>query len=125
MLLTQLNFAFREKPQDEHWMNLFEKKKPILLNYAQCKLNVKDYYHAIEHCTEILKYDRDNVKALFRRAKAHTGAWNFEEARKDFEQAVKSDQLLLGAVTKELKHLDSLEKSNDLKDKQRFKNMFK
>lgn len=106
-------------------MELFGKKKPVLLNYAQCKLNLRDYYPAIEYCTEILKHDPDNVKALFRRAKAHTGAWNLDEARKDFESALAKDSLLSAAVTKELKFLDSLEKSRDLEDKERFKNMFK
>lgn len=47
----------REKPQDTEWLELFEKKKPVLLNYAQCKLNIQDYYPAIEYCSEILKQD--------------------------------------------------------------------
>lgn len=52
-----LNCNSREKPQDTEWNELFDKKKPVLLNYAQCKLNTKEYYPAIEYCTEILKQD--------------------------------------------------------------------
>lgn len=55
---------FREKPQDTEWIELFEKKKPVLLNYAQCKLNVQDFYPAIEYCTEILKQDPGRLKQL-------------------------------------------------------------
>ena len=32
-------------------------KKPYLLNYAQCKLNLEEYYQAIEHLTTVLKRD--------------------------------------------------------------------
>lgn len=64
------------------------------------------------------------MKALFRRAKAHTGAWNLIEAREDFTRAGELDGQLTAAVTKELKHLEGLEKSRDKEDKERFKNMF-
>lgn len=143
--LTKEQFLIdREKPQDTEWLELFDKKKPVLLNYAQCKINVHEFYPAIEYCTEILKQDPgrltseilfliwkliqslplDNVKALFRRAKAHTGAWNLQEARNDFTRALELDNKLTTTVTKELKLIDGLEKSRDKEDKERFKNMF-
>lgn len=56
--LTKEQFVIdREKPQDTEWLELFDKKKPVLLNYAQCKINVHEFYPAIEYCTEILKQD--------------------------------------------------------------------
>uniref|UniRef100_A0A6B2E7A8 Putative aryl-hydrocarbon receptor-interacting protein n=1 Tax=Phlebotomus kandelakii TaxID=1109342 RepID=A0A6B2E7A8_9DIPT len=121
-MLEQL--MLREKPQDEEWMELFDMKKPLLLNYSQCKLNVKDFYPAIEYCTEVLKYDPENVKALFRRAKAHIGAWNLDEAKEDFKQAAELDASLKSTVAKELKHIDELQKTRDVADKERYKNLF-
>ncbi|XP_055684800.1 AH receptor-interacting protein [Lutzomyia longipalpis] len=121
-MLEQL--MLREKPEDDEWMELFNKKKPLLLNYSQCKLNTKDYYPAIEYCTEVLKYDPDNVKALFRRAKANLGAWNLEEAREDFRRAAELERGLKSTVAKEFKKIDELQKNRDEMDKERFKNLF-
>ncbi|KAI8921349.1 hypothetical protein DFJ77DRAFT_425751 [Powellomyces hirtus] len=42
------------------------------LNYAACKLKLEDYEPVIAQCTEVLKTDSDNVKALFRRGQAYT-----------------------------------------------------
>lgn len=99
-------------------------KVPLLSNYSQCMMAKGDFYSVIEHCTSVLKIDPDNVKALFRRAKAYVGAWNPNEARADFEQVVKLDQSLAGAVKKEIDLLDQLIKSKDGTDKQLFKGMF-
>ncbi|GAB0100252.1 AH receptor-interacting protein [Sergentomyia squamirostris] len=121
-MLEQL--MLREKPEDEEWMELFDMKKPLLLNFSQCKLHVKDYYPAIEHCSEVLKYDPNNVKALFRRAKAHIGAWNLDSAKDDLRQACELDSSLKTTVAKELKHIDDLQKARDTDDKARYKNLF-
>ncbi|KFB42056.1 AGAP000725-PA-like protein [Anopheles sinensis] len=86
--------ANREKPDEPEWIELAQAKIPLLLNYSQCKLLERDYYAAIEHCTEVLKYDRDCVKALFRRGKAHAGAWNFDRARADFQRCEQLDASL-------------------------------
>lgn len=84
--ISMLYFPLRERPQDDEWQQLCDVKMPLLLNYAQCKLLAGDFYAVIAHCTEVLKHQPDNVKALFRRAKAHRGAWNPAEARADFER---------------------------------------
>ena len=59
----------------------------------------------------------DNVKALFRRAKGHIGAWNPEEAKKDFAKVVQLDKTLDKAVKKELKVIADLEKAKAAEDK--------
>lgn len=66
----------------------------------------------------------DNVKALFRRAKAHVGAWNPEEAKQDFERVMELDPSLVNSVTKELKHLEQIKKQKDSEDKQKLKGLF-
>lgn len=64
------------------------------------------------------------MKALFRRAKAHVGAWNPEDARKDFERAMELDPSLAKAVKKELQSLDELQRTKDQQDKQKLQGMF-
>lgn len=70
------------------------------------------------------KYDKDNVKALFRRAKAHVGAWNPDRAKADFQRVAELDPALAGAVSKELKNLQELIRLKDVEDKLRFQKLF-
>uniref|UniRef100_A0A146LWJ2 AH receptor-interacting protein n=1 Tax=Lygus hesperus TaxID=30085 RepID=A0A146LWJ2_LYGHE len=108
-----------EKPGDVEWKELNSKKIPILLNYAQCKLSLGQYYEVVEHCTTVLEHEPDNVKALYRRAKAHMAVWNKEEARKDLEMLAKLDPSLLPCVNALLKDIEEMNKEteNHLKQK--------
>lgn len=99
-------------------------KTPILLNYAQCKLLAGDYYAVIEHCGEVLKHEPDNVKALFRRAKAHRGAWNPTEAAGDFRRCAELDAALAGAVQRDLAELAAAVRVHDLEDKLKYQKIF-
>lgn len=114
----------KEKPYDTEWFDLAKYKVPLLLNYSQCKLMDKDYYTVIEHCTEVLKHDPDNVKALFRRAKAHVGAWNPDEAKNDYSRAAELDPQLSVAVQKELNSLAEEIRLHDIEDKLKYQNIF-
>merc|ERR1719242_1010554 len=109
----------REKPGEQEWEELLELKVPLLLNFAQCKLSMGEYYAVIEHCTEVLQHRPDNVKALFRRAKAHVGAWNPKEAKADFEAVTRLDNSLTKACRKEISDIELLEKMKDKEDKAR------
>lgn len=66
----------------------------------------------------------DNVKALFRRAKAHVGAWNPEEAQEDFQKVMTLDSSLTPTVQKELKLLEELQKRKDSEDRNKLKGLF-
>ena len=114
----------REKPQDEEWTCLRKQKVPLLLNFSQCKLSLEEYYPVIEHCSEVLEIEPDNVKALYRRAKAHKGAWNPNESKTDFTKVLELDQSLLSTCTKEIKSIEELEKEKDIADKERLKKLF-
>lgn len=59
----------------------------------------------------------DNVKALYRRAKAHVGAWNPTDARLDFQHVIDVDQSMANAARKELKNIDVMEKEKLDKDR--------
>lgn len=114
-----------EKPNDTEWNNLAQLKVPLLLNYSQCKLLDQEFYAVIEHCSEVLdKYDPNNVKALFRRAKAHVGVWNPDQAKADFQRAAELDPSLAGAVSKELKKLQEMVRLKDVEDKLMFQKFF-
>lgn len=106
------------------WNDLAKLKVPVLLNYAQCRLLAQDFYAVIEHCNEILQLDPKNVKALFRRAKAHVGAWSPQEARDDFLQAAELDTSLKAVIQKELKAIERLQHQRDLEDKKRLQALF-
>jgi len=111
----------REKPGDEDWIKLDQMKIPLLSNLSQCKLIEGEYYSVIEYTTEVIKRDENNVKALFRRAKANFAVWNLDEARNDFKKVIQIDSSLEKVVKKELNLLDLAEKQNNQKDMSRLK----
>ncbi|GJQ87541.1 hypothetical protein Trydic_g4815 [Trypoxylus dichotomus] len=117
-------FMLKEKPNDTEWTEFNNQKSIILLNFAQCKLIQQDYYAVIEHCSTVLKHDPDNVKALFRRAKAYVGAWDPKAARDDFTRVMELDTSLTPAVKKELQFLDDMVKNKNLQDMEKLKNLF-
>ncbi|CAE1225617.1 AIP [Acanthosepion pharaonis] len=110
-----------EKPGDEGWQKLNKMQIPLLLNFCQCKLLSNEYYTVIEHCNTVLKHDPDNVKALFRRGKAHIGAWNPEDARNDLERVIELDSSATKDARKQLKILEELKKQKDLEDRERLR----
>ncbi|KAG8224205.1 hypothetical protein J437_LFUL002661 [Ladona fulva] len=118
-MLEQL--MLKEKPGDEEWIALQKMKNPLLLNYSQCKLLEGDYYNVIEHCSDVLKSEPDNVKALFRRAKAHVGAWNPKEAKLDFQRAAELDSSLKGVVAEEIRKMEKMEKEKNKEDAKKFR----
>jgi len=114
----------KEKPHDEEWQELAAIKTPLLLNYAQCRLIAGDYYAVIEHCNEVLTLDPRNVKALFRRAKAHAGAWNPAQARRDFLDALALDATLKTTVSKELKSIEDQQQARNVQDRIHMQKLF-
>ncbi|XP_031632118.1 AH receptor-interacting protein [Contarinia nasturtii] len=114
----------KEKPHDTEWMELIKIKIPLLLNYSQCKLLKKDYYAVIEHCTEVLKHEPNNVKALYRRAKGHVGAWNPDDAKKDFQRCLELDTGLTKSINRDLSQLNEDIKLNEVEAKLRYKSLF-
>eukprot|EP00795_Rhopilema_esculentum_P015785 gene15785-7084_t len=116
--------CLREKPGDPEWVELDKLKIPFLLNYSQCKLLDEDYYQVIKHTTTALEKDPDNVKALFRRGKAHAAVWNPDEAVIDFKRALELDPSLKSCVNKELKKLEEETHRKLEMDKAKYKHLF-
>ena len=114
----------REKPGEAEWDELLMLKIPLLLNLAQCRLSLSDFYPVIEHCTEVLEHQPNNVKALYRRAKAHMGAWNPKEAKLDFEAVMELDHSLVKSCRKDIATVEELEKKKDDDDKEKMNKLF-
>ncbi|XP_052238554.1 AH receptor-interacting protein-like isoform X2 [Dreissena polymorpha] len=121
-ILEQLEM--KEKPGDPEWHELEDRKIVFLSNFSECKLQIGDFYPVIEHTSTVLKRQPDNVKALFRRAKAHMGAWNPEEAKSDFERVMELDPSLTKTVKKLLHDIEELQKAKDEEDKKKLQGMF-
>lgn len=66
----------------------------------------------------------DNVKALYRRAKAHVGAWNPDEAKDDFQRCLELDKSLTKCVNRDLEQLNEEIKLNDMNEKLKYQNLF-
>jgi len=114
----------REKPGEQEHQDLLQLKTPLLSNLSQCCLSLGDFYSTITHSTEVLQLDPVNVKALFRRGKAHKGAWSPQEARDDFRRVAELDTTLATACRKELREIDTMEKEKDLEDKMKMTKLF-
>ena len=115
-------WSTREKPNDVEWCELDIQRRPILLNFIQCKLKLEDFYPAIEHATTILASDPSNIKARYRRAKAHVGVWNVDEAKNDYNYLlihIKDDENLRKLIQQELQQLVQTEQDKYREEKSR------
>lgn len=66
----------------------------------------------------------DNVKAYYKRGKAHAAVWNEEQARADFAKVVELDPSLEPSVAKELRLMEERLKEKQKEEKNRFKSLF-
>lgn len=66
----------------------------------------------------------DNVKALYKRAKAHAAVWNEREARADFAKVLEFDPSLEQSIAKELRVMEEKIRIKDKEEKNRYKGLF-
>ncbi|KAG2463596.1 AH receptor-interacting protein [Polypterus senegalus] len=118
------NLQLKEKPGHENWIKLDLMITPLLLNFCQCKLIQGEYYVVLDHCSSILYKYEDNVKAYFKRGKAHAAVWNMKEASDDFAKVLQLDPSLGPAVKKELRDMEKRVREKEIEDKKRFKGLF-
>ncbi|XP_042334363.1 uncharacterized protein LOC121936308 [Sceloporus undulatus] len=118
------NVQAKEKPWDEDWLKLENLITPLVLNYCQCQLELGEYYEVLEHTTDLLQKNNKNVKAYFKRAKAHAAVWNEKEARADFLRVAHLDPSLAAAVRKELKILGEKMRQKHVEDRKRYQGLF-
>merc|ERR1711985_162086 len=69
-----------------------ECQKPILLNWALCLQKQSEWKEAWDKCQEVLlDIEKDNVKALFRRAQCNIQLNEVEQAKADLDRAEELD----------------------------------
>lgn len=57
-------------------------RKACRLNLSSCYLNIGRYKACVDNCSAVLKDDRHNSKALYRRGQAHMAEGSYQEAVK-------------------------------------------
>lgn len=67
----------------------------------------------------------DNVKALYKRAKAHAAVWNEREARADFAKVLELEPSLEPSIAKELRIMEEKIRIKDKEEKDRYKGLFR
>ena len=65
------------------------------------------------------------MKALYRRGKAHVGAWNPEQAKEDFLKAAELDTSLSKTVQREIKAVEEQEKKKTDEDRAKMAGLFR
>jgi len=120
------HLQMKERPGTEKWVSMDRQQIPLMLNYAQCKLNGGDCTTCIHICTEVLDKveGADNVKAYFKRGKAHSILLNERECCEDFTKAIKLDPKVRHAVEKQLRVMQQQLKSRDKDLHQSLRGMF-
>merc|ERR1711988_2092249 len=68
-----------------------ELKNIAEMNNAACYLQLGDPTSALAICNKILQADRNNIKALVRRAKAHFSRHEHKDAQRDLERVLELD----------------------------------
>lgn len=89
-----------------------------LVNAAACFLHLKLYRKCIEYCDEALAINDNNVKAWFRRGRAHRLQHDFDSAEEDLKKA---RQLLGGESRLDAMHNIEREMKVLIKDRRRYK----
>uniref|UniRef100_A0A671SLI7 Aryl hydrocarbon receptor interacting protein like 2 n=1 Tax=Sinocyclocheilus anshuiensis TaxID=1608454 RepID=A0A671SLI7_9TELE len=78
---------------------------PLVLNYCQCMLELEEYYEVIEHTTELLDKHKDNLKAVYQWARAHSALCKEDEAHRDFNRVLQLDPKFKPIIQQEIKKM--------------------
>jgi len=94
-----------------------------LNNAAMCSLKIRNYAATVSACSNVLKVDQTNLKALYRRGVANMKQENFFQAKKDLLHArgIDKENKVVQKACCELKNAITASKQ---KEKNMFSNMF-
>ncbi|XP_024238543.1 FK506-binding protein 5 [Oncorhynchus tshawytscha] len=108
------------KDRREDWDSLEKVRVPITLNLSQCLLELRDYQEVVALNTKLLKKHRDNFKAVYQRARAHSALCNEEEARNDFQKVEHLEPRFKPIVNQEMKRLGENLRNKHIIDKKNY-----
>jgi len=100
-----------------------EVKLSIYLNLAMSNLKLKNYTKLVANCTNALKIDPKNVKALYRRSLGHSGEKLYDNALSDLNEAFNIDPKNVD-VKKELNKVKDIIQKQKEKEKKMYSKMF-
>jgi len=98
-------------------------KVPLNLNIAACAMAMKDYKEAIERCNKALEIEKNNTKALLRRAKCFNLIDKWIECQQDLDSILLAEPENVEAK-KELAVLKKKQAEQDKKESKAFRGMF-
>ena len=84
--LLQLFYTFSDDPEEDKKVEII--KSSINLNMSMCKINLGKFEEAIGYCQEVLRIDKNNLKAIYRIAYSHFKKENFVESRNFLNQGL-------------------------------------
>lgn len=98
-------------------------KLPCHLNIALCCSKINRHNQAVENCTKALEIEKNNVKALFRRAQCYVQQAKLSEAKADLDTALQIEPTN-SAVKKELAQVERKIQLQKEKEKKMYAKMF-
>ncbi|CAF0712360.1 unnamed protein product [Brachionus calyciflorus] len=90
-------------------------------NRALAYIKMEQWEKAIQDCNEVLKYEKDNIKALLRRATAYHKRKNFDKANIDIDRCLVLDPN--DKKAQDLKKQIEADHKKDTEDKERVKSI--
>lgn len=132
---------------DDHGKTEYEKQRihtlkvTTFLNIAACNIKAKDFKSAVDACNEVFKLEPNNLRALYRRARAtalpiNAGVPEFRKAVKDLDQLLSlvqeskdardgvAENFRTDYVVKEKERVSELIKINSKREKDTYSKMF-
>jgi len=91
-IVVELFSSVDNLKDEDNKKKALELKRLCELNRAACCLKMLDFDGAKKSCDAVLKDERDNVKALFRRANAYFGRADNAEALADLKRVLELDE---------------------------------
>ncbi|XP_049850923.1 uncharacterized protein LOC126324476 [Schistocerca gregaria] len=117
--LEKLNFVFATSESQKDMISSI--KLTCHNNRAACQLQLKNFTEAKQSCDKVLYLDPSNVKAFYRRARAHCEKHDFERAKRDIIRAIKIKPADL-TLRNELEKIKQLEAADNEKLKLTYSN---
>jgi tetratricopeptide (TPR) repeat protein len=85
--LLQLFYTFSNDKEEDRKVDLM--KLSLNMNMAMCKMNLNKYEEAIGYCTEALRVDKENIKAIYRIAYCYLQMDKYEDMKKYVDMGLK------------------------------------
>jgi tetratricopeptide (TPR) repeat protein len=108
--LLQLFYTFSDDPDQDKKVDTV--KASINMNMSICKMNLNKFQEAIGYCTEALRIDKSNLKAIYRIAYCYFKMEKFDDSRKYINDglAIQTDnpdfKALLDSIAKREKEIE-------------------